>query len=232
MKAETLILSAAVGATMGFAPATTTSASSSMRSTQTSSTSLAFFGSSAGKKKSPMKKSSPLAGEAVMIYASKFSKDKNARGKFFWESWGMPGSYQKPEDTSGSIFARTEPDLISAFDEIASLYGDEEALKMVKIQPGVLAFNKENFGPSLAAFGAKFGADEAREMVIRNPGLLSVKPINAEAADDLTMKLSYVVDFTRPIGALGPIATIGLLSGPVIEGLTGVTRGELLSSLF
>lgn len=230
MKAAVLIISAAVGATMGFAPATTTPQSSSMRSMQTSSTSLAFFGRSAGKKKSPIKKSSPLAGEAVMIYTSKFSK--SARGKFFWESWGMPGSYQKPEDTSESIFARKEADLISVFDAIAYLYGDEEALKMVKIQPGVLAFNKENFGPSLEAFGAKFGAEEARAMVIRNPGLLSVKPTNAEAADDLTMKLSYVVDFTRPIGALGPIVTIGLLTVPAIEGLTGVTRGELFSSLF
>ncbi|KAL3817764.1 hypothetical protein ACHAXA_002408 [Cyclostephanos tholiformis] len=231
MKAATVILSTTVGATMGFAPATTTRTSSPMRSTPTSSTSLAFFGTSAGKKKSSInKKSSPLAGEAVMIYTSKFSQ--TARGKFFWESWGMPESYQKPEDTSKSIFARKEADLVSAFDAIAYLYGDEEALKMVKIQPGVLAFNKDNFAPSLEAFGAKFGADEAREMVIRNPGLLSVKPKNAKAADDLTMQLSYVVDFTRPIGNFGPLFILGLVSVPAIESLTGVTRGELLSSLF
>jgi hypothetical protein len=121
--------------------------------------------------------------------------------------------------------------LVSTFDVIASLYGDEEALMMVKIQPGVLAFNKDNFRPSLEAFSTKFGADEAREMVIRNPGLLSVKPANAEAADDLTMQLSYVVDSTRPIGALGPFVILGLLSVPAIESAMGVSRGDLFASV-
>jgi hypothetical protein len=69
-------------------------------------------------------------------------------------------------------------------------------------------------------------------MVVRNPGLLSVKPANAESADDLTMQLSYVVDFTRPIGALGPFLILGLVSVPAIESVTGVTRADLLASLF
>jgi hypothetical protein len=229
MKATTLILAAAVSTTMGFAPATRTS--SPNRAAVSSSTSLAFFGTAAGKKKSPAKKkSSPLADEAVSIYTSKFSQP--VRDKLFWESWGMPDSYQKPEESTLSIFARKEAELVSTFDTIASLYGDEEALKMVKIQPGVLAFNRDNFGPSLEAFGDKFGADEAREMVVRNPGLLSVKPANAEAADDLTMQLSYVVDFTRPIGALGPFVILGLVSVPAIESVTGITRADLLASLF
>jgi len=60
---------------------------------------------------------------------------------------------------------------------------------------------------------------------------LSVKPANAAEVDGLTMQLSYVVDITRPIGALGPVILFGLLSIPVLEGVTGVSRGELLSSL-
>lgn len=210
------ILSTAIGATLGFAPTPTTSRAS---------TSLAFFG---GAKKAVVK-SSPFADEAIEIYTSKYSK--GARQKFFFESWGMPGSYNKPENSSESIFERKQEELKSTFNTIASLYGEEEALNMVKIQPGVLAFNKDNFGPSLSAFGEKFGADEAREMVIRNPGLLSVKPANAESADDLTMQLSYVVEITRPIGIYGPIFVIGLLMIPALESATGVSRGELFTLL-
>ena len=232
MKATTLILTAAVGTTMGFAPTIRTSSPSRAAAASSStSSSLAFFGTSAGKKKSPAKKkSSPLADEAVSIYTSKFSQ--TAQSKFFWASWGMPDSFQKPEGSTPSIFARTEAELVSTFDVIASLYGDEEALKMVKIQPGVLAFNRENFRPSLEAFVEKFGANEARDMIVRNPGLLSVKPSNAEAADDLTMQLSYVVEFTRPVGALGPFLILGLVSVPAIESVVGVTRADLLASLF
>ncbi len=66
----------------------------------------------------------------------------------------MPASYQKPDEAE-SIFARKNTELISTFNTIASLYGEEEALKMVKIQPNILAFTKDNFAPSLAAFGEK-----------------------------------------------------------------------------
>ncbi|KAL3783951.1 hypothetical protein ACHAW5_010465 [Stephanodiscus triporus] len=225
--ATTLLLSAALGTTMGFAPATQTSPPT-LNTPASSSTSLAFFGTAG--KKSPVKKSSPLVDEAVEIYTSKFNGSAG-RGKFFWESWGMPSSYQAPEDSSKLIFARKEADLVSTFNVIASLYGEDAALMMVKIQPGVLAFNKDNFRPSLEAFSTKFGAEEAREMVIRNPGLLSVKPANAEAADDLTMQLSYVVKVTRPIGALGPFVILGLLSVPAIESATGLSRGDLFASV-
>ena len=218
MKSATaLILSAAIGSATAFAPA----------QTPRTSTSLAFFG---GAKKTAAPKSSPLAEEAVEIYTSKYPG--GARKKFFFESWGMPDSYQAPEDTSANIFERKTAELTSTFNTIASLYGEEEALKMVKIQPGVLAFNKDNFKPSLEAFGENFGYEESKEMVMRNPGLLSVKPANAASADDLTMQLSYVVDFTRPIGAAGPVFILFLLSIPALESATGVSRGELFSSLF
>ena len=143
---------------------------------------------------------------------------------------GMPESYKAPENNE-KIFSVQENKLRSTFNTIAELYGEENALKMVKIQPGVLAFNSDNFAGSLDAFGEKFGIDEAKEMVIRNPGLLSVKPANAADADDLTMQLSYVVDFTRPIGVAGPVGLLGLLSVPGIEGALGMSKGELLSSL-
>mmetsp|Transcript_7104 Transcript_7104/g.12429 ORF Transcript_7104/g.12429 Transcript_7104/m.12429 type:complete len:218 (+) Transcript_7104:47-700(+) len=215
---STLILFTVIGSTIGFAPVQTTSRQS---------TSLDFFG---GAKRNTVK-SSPLADEAVEIYTTKYLSGGGTRQKFFFESWGMPESYKAPDEPE-SIFSRRVADLTASFNTIALLYGEEEALKMVKIQPGVLAFNKDNFGPSLDAFGENFGVEESKEMIIRNPGLLAVKPANARTADDLTMQLSYVVDFTRPIGLYGPGLILSLLSIPALEGVTGVSRGELLSSLF
>ncbi len=144
----------------------------------------------------------------------------------------MPSSYQAAEDSSVNIFARKDAELALAFNTLASIYGDDVALKMVNIQPNILAFNSANFEPSLNAFAEKFGMEESKEMVLRNPGLLSVQPANAAEVDNLTMQLSYVVDITRPIGALGPVILLGLLSVPALESATGVSRGELLSSLF
>ena len=122
-------------------------------------------------------------------------------------------------------------ELTAGFNTIADLYGPEEALTMVRIQPGALAFSRENFGPCLDAFGEKFGLEESKAMVLRNPGLLSVKPASAATADDLTVQLSYVVAVTRPIGNFGPLFIVSLLSVPAIESALGIGRGELLSSL-
>mmetsp|Transcript_4716 Transcript_4716/g.7696 ORF Transcript_4716/g.7696 Transcript_4716/m.7696 type:complete len:220 (-) Transcript_4716:3891-4550(-) len=214
----TILLASAIGSTVGFAP---TSPS------QRTSTSLAFFG---GQKKAAASKGSPLADEALETYLAKYPVNKET-ASFFFESWGMPESYQAPKSKE-SIFSRKDEEIKATFNTIASIYGDEEALKMVKIQPSVLAFEKANFQPSLDAFGENFGYEESKQMIIRNPGLLGTKPANAAAADDLTMQLSYVVQFTRPIGAVGPVILIGLLCVPALESALGVGKGELLSALF
>ena len=206
--------------TFGFAP-------TQQQPRASSSTSLNFFG---GQKKAASASKSPLADEAVQTYLSKYPSDQKTVS-FFFESWGMPESYQAPK-SSESIFSRKNEELASTFNTIASIYGDEAALKMVKIQPSVLAFEKSNFQPSLDAFGETFGYEESKEMVIRNPGLLGSSPASAAGADDLTMQLSYVVAFTRPIGALGPASIIGLLCVPALESALGVGKGELFSALF
>ncbi|KAK1737250.1 hypothetical protein QTG54_012117 [Skeletonema marinoi] len=214
----TILLASAIGSTLGFAP---TSPS------QRTSTSLAFFG---GQKKAASTKGSPLADEALETYLSKYPADAKT-ASFFFETWGMPESYQAPK-TKTSIFSRENQEIKATFNTIASIYGDEEALKMVKIQPSVLAFQKENFQPSLNAFGENFGYEESKEMIIRNPGLLGANPANAASADNLTMQLSYVIQFTRPIGVVGPAVLIGLLCVPALESALGVGKGELLSALF
>lgn len=213
----TLSLVPLIGTAIAFAPAVLK---------PTSTTTLHLFQST--KKKSPP--SSPLANEAIQIYKSKYP-GTGTPTKFFFDGWGMPESYSAPESNE-LLFTARDDKLRATFDAIGRLYGEENALKMVKIQPGVLAFNSENFAPSLDAFGEKFGVEEAKEMVIRNPGLLSVKPANAASADDLTMQLSYVVEITRPIGVAGPVGVLALLSVPVIEGALGMSKGELLASLF
>lgn len=220
MKSVPFLLSALLGSTVGFAPVQTTTRPS---------TSLAFFGG--GAKKAAATKKYPQAAEAVELYTDKFMSGGKRRQKFFFESWGMPGTYSAPVDDTANIFERQVADLTAAFDVIAGLYGPEEALAMVRIQPGVLAFKKENFGPSLEFFGEKFGLEESKAMVLRNPGLLSVQPSSAETADDLTMQLSYVVSVTRPIGNFGPAFIAALLSVPALENALGVGRGELFSSL-
>lgn len=221
MKTTTAILLACAIGTLGFAP-------TSPSSQRTSSTSLAFFGQ---KKAAPSSvKGSPLADEALETYLKKYPADIKTVS-FFFESWGMPESYKAPKSKQ-SIFSRKNEEIKATFNTIASIYGDEAALKMVKIQPSVLAFEKDNFQPSLNAFGENFGYEESKEMVIRNPGLLGTKPANAATADNLTMQLSYVVEFTRPIGAVGPVILIGLLCVPALESALGVGKGELLSALF
>ena len=213
----TIILASVIGSTVGFAPTPTS---------QRASTSLAFF----GQKKAASAKGSPLADEALEIYLDKYPVDAKT-ASFFFESWGMPESYQAPKSKK-SIFSRKEADIKATFNAIASIYGDEEALGMVKIQPPVLAFEKENFQPSLDAFGEIFGYEESKEMIIRNPGLLATEPEDAAAATDLTMQLSYVVQVTRPIGAAGPVILVALLCVPALEQALGVGKGGLVAALF
>ncbi|KAL7545011.1 hypothetical protein ACHAWF_008384 [Thalassiosira exigua] len=87
--------------------------------------------------------------------------------------------------------------VVETFTELASLYGDEEALAMVKIQPQVLRFNKDYFAPCLDSWEEQFGLESAQAMVSRNPGLLGFRPeltANAEPC----MAFSYVIAATRP----------------------------------
>ena len=103
---------------------------------------------------------------------------------------------------------------------------------MTKDLPSILAFEKANFRPSFVEFGKIFGTQEAKEMVMRNPGLLAVKPVDAANSDDQTMQFSYIVAKTRPIGGVLLYGTFGLLSIPVLEGISGVPfRANLLQSI-
>lgn len=102
------------------------------------------------------------------------------------------------------------------FNELARLYGDEEALAMVKLEPRVLVFNCDNYAPCLEAWTEQFGLEAAKGMVGRNPNLLAVRPLLAKKPAEDSMFFSYVIAASRPLpkilaaGLLLSIATAGM----------------------
>lgn len=95
----------------------------------------------------------------------------------------------------GTLYARSDSELRATYSALVSVYGEDTALEMTKRNPSALAYNKAYFAPSLKAFAAKFGDQEARAMVLRNPNLLAVPPTGsngAETVKDDAMFFSYV----------------------------------------
>lgn len=125
------------------------------------------------------KKNSPLLDEALTSYPYKFKSDEDKLEK------------------------------IETFNEIARLYGDKEALQMVQICPQTLKFKRQNFASCLDSWEEQFGLDAARAMVLRNPGLLGVRPEQTDGAES-SMAFSYIVAVTRPLPKI--IAVGGLLA--------------------
>lgn len=92
---------------------------------------------------------------------------------------------------------------------MARLYGDKEALEMVKICPQTLKFKRENFQRCLDSWEEQFGLEKAQAMVLRNPGLLGIRPEQTDGAES-SMVFSYIVALTRPLPKI--IAAGGLLA--------------------
>lgn len=124
-----------------------------------------------------------------------------------------------------------EPTARKAFDELAKVYGPDEALTMVMAYPQALVFSPSRFAPAFDAFAEIFGPEEAKGMVMRNPYLLAVAPAQAATSTEQTMFFSYLVGYTRPIGGLLMAFLAALLSVPVIVGVTGIPKDELFSFL-
>lgn len=140
----------------------------------------AFFGGG-GKTAKSSSKASPLAEEALALYPFNFRPEN--------EPVDAPG---RPK------LCTTESKALKCFNEMARLYGDERALKMVKTTPIVLTFNSANFEGSLNAWAEQFELEAAQNMVERNPGLLGVEPSLAAEPAEGSMALSYAVWITRP----------------------------------
>jgi hypothetical protein len=189
---------------------------------------------------SAVKKTKP-ADEAIAIYSKRFPPKGEYKSPFFI-SWGVPKNDVDGTPTSNRnsstksdgkrLFDMDSKQVRANFQELAKVYGAEEALQMTKDLPSILAFDKKLFKPSFVEFGKIFGQEEAKEMVMRNPGLLAVKPADAAKSDDQTMQFSYIIATTRPVGDVLLFGTLGLLMIPAVEGIAGVPfRANLLESI-
>ena len=122
-------------------------------------------------------------------------------------------------------------ELKTAFTDLAKVYGDDSALKMIKDDPILLGYNSKNFAPSHEEFAKTFGKEESLAMVKRNSGLLSLPPAEAAKAADSTMQLSYIVGVTKPAGPFLLYGTLGLICIPAVEAITGIPIRENLLSV-
>lgn len=178
---------------------------------------------------------SALSNTAIEIFQAKFPKKDEPRKRTWFSKFGMPESVDGSAYMGKSFADREKTELKAVFSELSKVYGEEEALAMVKINPIVLCAQKSNFAPSLANLSENFGEESARAMVKRNPGLLFLKPygqFSAETTDTATLVFSYVVAATRPVGPLLQILLLFGLLSPAIEGMTGIPVRTTFLSLF
>jgi hypothetical protein len=184
---------------------------------------LAFFG---GAKAAT--KSSPFMDEAVQIFDKTYPFGRDPPKTIGLGNFGMPDRdidgtvVKKYKSSNKRLTDITEQEAKASFAELAKVYGDERALDMVKSFPLCLAFDKSAWAKSLALWAEKFGEEESKEMVRRNPGLLALKAKEAAKANDSTMQFSYLVAITRPAGSILLPTLLALLLVPAVEQLTGI----------
>lgn len=117
---------------------------------------------------------SNLAQQAVDIYGEKFPYNQAPRKKGILDKYvalGVPQvdidgtRYDKIGKGTGKRMTDiTQKQAADAFNQMASLYGEERAIEMVKIFPICLAFDKSQFKDSFGAWSDVFGEEETKEM--------------------------------------------------------------------
>ena len=122
----------------------------------------------------PSAKKSSLAQEAVDIFGSKYPFNQPPKEKGLLDQYvgfGVPKTdidgtrYDKFGKGSGKRLTDiSEKQAADAFNQIASLYGEERAIEMVKIFPICLAFDKSQFQNSFAAWSEIYGEEETKDM--------------------------------------------------------------------
>ncbi|CAM9586520.1 unnamed protein product [Hapterophycus canaliculatus] len=109
----------------------------------------------------------------------------------------------------------------ATFAEMCKVYGEDNAVQMVKNSPMCMGYDGSVFQATFEAFSEVFGEEETKGMVTRNPNLLAVRPTGFGGACNAksdTMQMSYVIAATRP---LGPFLLWGLffcLCIPLVSG--------------
>ncbi|CAM9820652.1 unnamed protein product [Ectocarpus fasciculatus] len=106
-------------------------------------------------------------------------------------------------ETDEGIEKRAE----GTFAEMCKVYGEDNAVQMVKNSPSCLGYDGSVFQATFEAFTEVFGEEETKGMVTRNPNLLAVRPTGfggaANAKSD-TMQMSYVIAATRQVKSSMP----------------------------
>mmetsp|Transcript_26672 Transcript_26672/g.57865 ORF Transcript_26672/g.57865 Transcript_26672/m.57865 type:complete len:207 (+) Transcript_26672:178-798(+) len=108
----------------------------------------------------------------------------------------------RPDDSTESrrsMIDISERQALTAFEELARLYGEERAVDMVKVQPLALAANSTDFEPAFEVWSETFGPEATQSMVARNPGLLLISSKGAEMDKFGAMGWSYFIWATRPV---------------------------------
>jgi hypothetical protein len=170
--------------------------------------------------------------DAMAIFEQKFPFDDSPAPKVGLGDFGMPGGGSSAAPTGKRLTDVGEPRARAAFGELAKLYGTEEALEMVQVQPIILCFNYKLWKESLDKWEEAYGLEKAQGMVQRNPGLLAVKPADAATSSESAMAFSYVIAITRPASKVLLPLLIFLLLSPFIEQATGIPIRETREALF
>jgi hypothetical protein len=121
-------------------------------------------------------KASSLTQEAVDIFGSKYPYNRQPKEKTIFDSYvslGVPKTdidgtrYDKVGKGTGKRLTDiTEKQAADSFNEIASIYGAERAIQMVKIFPICLTFDKSQFKNSFEEWRQTFGDEETKEMYV------------------------------------------------------------------
>ena len=120
-------------------------------------------------------KSSGAADQAVQVFAKKFPFDRPPPPKT--NTVGVPyadidGTVIQKGNSGKRLTDISEKEVRSNFNEMAKVYGEQQALDMVTIMPIALTFNSKNFAPALKGYSAVFGEEDAKAMVGRNVSAL------------------------------------------------------------
>jgi hypothetical protein len=117
---------------------------------------------------------SGLTQQAVDIFGEKFPYNQAPRKKGILDKYvalGVPKTdidgtrYDKVGKGTGKRMTDiTEKQAANTFNQIASLYGEDRAIEMVKIFPICLAFDNSQFKDSFAAWSGIYGVEETKEM--------------------------------------------------------------------
>jgi hypothetical protein len=181
-----------------------------------------------------------IANDAIQLFNASYPFNRAPLQTSSLVGFGMPITdldgtiLQKTKGTAGKRLTDITPMQARAtFNELAKLYGSNEAYDMVKALPIILSFNKKQFAPSLQAMSIALGdPDRAKAIVQLNPGLLAITPINAATVSEQTVVFSYLVGYTRPFGPILLPALLLALFSPAIEVTTGIPIQSSFLALF